>query len=199
MCSPRRPRRRIMGMGSLRGRRPRRMRGGRRRAGSRRRLCHRITSYRSRGGAITLSSRRLHLRSSNNISNSNSNTSSSPSCRVMRRRLARLRGMGTGVQGQMQGGSVGAGGVQQEVVGALRSPNARIELAPLRSREEDQHMDEERSPPGGHAVIQLRSGGAAGPGVGVGVGGATPRLSGGREGGKKNPLSIGSIISDEKH
>ncbi|KAJ7602561.1 velvet factor-domain-containing protein [Mycena polygramma] len=75
----------------------------------------------------------------------------------------------------------------QGQVGALRSPNARIELAPLRGREDD-GVGGERSPPqGAHAVIQLRSGSAAS---------ATGR-GGGSGAGKKNPLSIGSIISDE--
>ncbi|KAJ7769658.1 velvet factor-domain-containing protein [Mycena maculata] len=89
----------------------------------------------------------------------------------------------------------GQQGQGQGQVGALRSPNARIELAPLRPREEEGAGVDPgagRSPPGAqHPIIQLRSGSAAGGGPG--------RISGNREAGKKNPLSIGSIISDETH
>ncbi|KAJ6554319.1 velvet factor-domain-containing protein [Mycena capillaripes] len=111
------------------------------------------------------------------------------------------QGQGQGQQGQGQPGQVQQVQVQvqapQGQVGALRSPNARIELAPLRPREDVE--GDERSPTG-HAVIQLRSGSAAGVGRGGnGNGGNNASGGSGRDAGsgKKNPLSIGSIISDD--
>ncbi|KAJ7851843.1 velvet factor-domain-containing protein [Mycena olivaceomarginata] len=106
-------------------------------------------------------------------------------------------GVGVGANPQASANHGGNGNVVQAPqgqVGALHSPNARIELAPLQSRpREDDGNDggSGRSPTsaGGHAVIQLRSSSA-------GRGGGRDRDGGA---GKKNPLSIGSIISDEKH